>query len=427
MERDLNRRRFIKLTGVGGMAAIAGCAGDDGEPATTEAPEETTAEPTTEEPEETTTEEEVDYTNPTETENALIEPQTLKEWVDAGLVNSDDVYADPRVAVIRADAGGYESGHVPGAVPLSAGDASGGAVLKATRVDGLGKAKALVPTGETVDTVIQNAGVGPNTTIVISGPGEGGSMYYGTRLYWTLRFWGFPRERLKLLNGGTAAYGEEYDLSFEAVETPETGYNLTAFDEPNYKLRKGLNEMIQLVDDGSAKVIDQRGSGDAKIAGSHVESAANYVEGDSFKKPAQWKSADAIKEHVFSYDGVEEGDDIVTMCHSGFKGTIAFFALDGIVGYDNADGEPGAALFDGSWKFMWKQYNGEQDPVPNDAWRTDLKDRTEGEITATDLVTIDPDLNEQLTELATLDANQVKKDAIEYIVGSTSGDFGCGS
>jgi thiosulfate/3-mercaptopyruvate sulfurtransferase len=145
------------------------------------------------------------------------------------------------------------------------------------------------------------------------------------------------------------------------------------------------------------------------------------VEGDSFKKPANWKSADAIKEHVFGYDGVEDGDEIVTMCHSGFKGTLAFFALDGIVGYDNA------ALFDGSWKFMWKQYNGEQDPTPNDAWRADMHDRTEGEITATGQVSIDPDLNEQLTELATLDANQVKKDAIEYIVGDTSGDFGCGS
>jgi thiosulfate/3-mercaptopyruvate sulfurtransferase len=333
------------------------------------------------------------------------------------------VYADPRVAVIRADAGGYSSGHVPGAVPLSAGDASGGAVLKATRVDGLGEAKALVPTGETVDQVIQNAGVGPNTTIVISGPGEGGGMYYATRLYWTLRFWGFPRERLKLIQGGTKAYADEFGLVFEDVQTPETGYTVEGFEEPNYGVRKGLNEMLQLVDDGSAKVIDQRtgGSFDAKIAGSHVESAANYVEGDSFKKPANWKSADAIKEHVFGYDGVEDGDEIVTMCHSGFKGTLAFFALDGIVGYDNA------ALFDGSWKFMWKQYNGEQDPTPNDAWRADMHDRTEGEITATGQVSIDPDLNEQLTELATLDANQVKKDAIEYIVGDTSGDFGCGS
>ncbi len=426
MERDLNRRRFIGLTGAASIAAIAGCSGDDGESTPTATPEPTTEEPepTTEE-EETTTEEEVDYTNPTETENALIEPQTLKEWVDAGLVNSDDVYADPRVAVIRSDAGGYDSGHVPGAVPLSVGDASGGAVLKATRVDGLGEAKALVPTGETVDTLLQNAGVGPNTTIVISGPGEGSGMYYATRLYWTLRFWGFPRERLKLINGGTAAYGEEYELSFENVETPETGYNLEAFDEPNYGVRKGFNEMLQLVDDGTAEVIDQRGSFESKIAGSHVESAANYVEGDSFGVPAKWKSADAIKEHVFGYDGVEDGDDIVTMCHSGFKGTIAFFALDGIVGYDNADGEPGASLFDGSWKFMWKQYNGEQDPAPSDVWRTDMHERTEGEITATGQVDIDPDLKAELTELATLEANQVKKAAIEYIVGSTSGDFGC--
>ena len=426
MERDLNRRRFIKLTGAGGMAAIAGCAGDDGEPATTEAPEETTVEPTTEEPEETTTEEEVDYTDPAETENALIEPQTLNEWVQAGLVNSDDVYADPRVAVIRVDASKYSSGHVPGAVPLAAGDAQGAATLKATRVEGLAETQNLVPTGETVDQIIQAAGVGPNTTIVLSGDNP----MYAARAYWTLRFYGFPRERVKMLQGGSTAYDEEFGLVFEDVETPETGYTIKDFEEPNYALRKGLNELIQDVDDPEAgdrttTVVDQRGEGDgdgeAKIAGSVIDTAGSYIEGGGFTGPNPWKSASDIEDHVFGYDGVEEGDEIVTMCHSGFKGTVAFFALDGIAKYDHV------ALYDGSWSYSWSQYNGEQDPAPNDAWRTDMKDRTEGEITGTGNLSIDPDLNEQLTELASLDANQIKKEAITYVVGSTSGDFGCGS
>lgn len=407
------------------MAAVAGCAGEDGEPATTAEPEPTTAEPTTEEEEPTTTEEEIDYTNPTETENALIEPQTLKQWVDAGLVNSDDVYADPRVSVIRVDASKYSSGHVPGAVPLESGEASGAATLKATRVEGLAETQNLVPRGETVDQIIQNAGVGPNTTIVLSGDNP----MYAARAYWALRFWGFPRERLKLLQGGSSAYDDEFGLVFEDVQTPETGYTVKGFEEPNYDVRQGLNELIQLVDavnagESSANVVDQRGEGDgdgeAKIATSTIDTAGSYLEG-SFTGPNPWKSAEDIKNHVFGYEGVQEGEEIVTMCHSGFKGTVAFFALDGIVGYDNV------SLYDGSWSYSWSQYNGEQDPQPNDAWRTDINDRTEGEITGTGNLSIDPDRNEQLTELATLDANQVKKAAVEYIVGDTSGSFGCGA
>lgn len=402
------------------MAAIAGCSGEEGESTPTATPEPTTAEPTTEEEEPTTTEEEIDYTDPTATENALIEPQTLNEWVEAGLVNSDDVYADPRVAVIRVDASKYSSGHVPGAVPLAAGDASGAATLTTTRLDGLAETAKLVPKGETIDQIIQEAGVGPNTTIVLSGDNP----MYSARAYWALRFWGFPRERLKLIQGGSSAYDDEFGLAFDDVQTPETGYTVEGFEEPNYGVRKGMNEMLQLVDEGTASVVDQRGEGDgegeAKIAGSTIDTAGSYLEG-SFTGPNPWKTADEITSHVFGYEGVEDGDEIVTMCHSGFKGTVAFFALDGIAGYDNV------ALYDGSWKFSWKQYNDNQDPAPSDVWRTDMHDRTEGEITGSDQLDIDPDLKTELTELATLDANQVKKDAIEYIVGDTSGDFGCGS
>ncbi|AOW80524.1 rhodanese domain protein [Halodesulfurarchaeum formicicum] len=424
MERNINRRRFLEISGAAGMAAIAGCAGD-GEDTPTDTPEPTTAEPTTEEP--TTEEPEADYTPPSEIENALVEPATLKEWVDAGLVNSDDVYADPRVSVIRVDAGNYDSGHVPGAVPLASNDAEGSATLATTRVEGLAQTQKLVPHGETVDQIIQNAGVGPNTTIVLSGDNP----MYSARAYWVLRFWGFPRERVKVLQGGSSAYDDEFGLVFEDVETPDSNYTVEAFEEPNYTRRKGLNELIQDVDainagEEAPSIIDQRGEGDgegeAKIAGSHIDQAGAYIDGDSFTAANPWKSASEIEEHVNGYEGVDAANgDIVTMCHSGFKGTIAFFALDGIVGNENV------ALYDGSWTFSWSQYNGEQDPTPNEAWRTDINERTVGEITDTSQLDIDPDLNADLTELATLEANQVKKDAIEYIVGDTSGGFGCGS
>jgi len=426
MERELDRRTFLALSSVAGAAAIAGCSGgDNGDTTTdpggtatdTESPTETTT--TTEPSDDQSSSTDID---PTDTESALIEPATLQEWLDAGIVNTDDVYED-RVVILRVDTGNYSvNGHIPNAVKMATDDAEGPAVLTETRLDGLGETQKLVASGSVVDQILQNAGVGPNTTIVLSGEVP----MYNARTYWTLRYWGFPRERIKVLNGGPTAYADEVgSLTGETPETPETGYTVEGFEETNYALREGLNEMLQLVDDknageSDASILDLRGPDqDAKIAGSTLDAPDSYTQG-GFTESVKWKPADEIEDHVFGYEDIEDGDPIVTLCHSGFKGTLAFFALDGILGYDNV------SLYDGSWKFQWKQYNGNQDPTPNDLWRTDMHERTDGEITATDLVTIDSDLSSELDELATLDANQVKRDDLNYL-GASGGDFGCGS
>ena len=405
------------------MAAIAGCSGDGGDGTPTETvadtPEPTTEEPTTEEAETT---EEPEKPDPTATENALIEPATYKEWYDAGIVNTDDPYED-RVTTIRVDTDGYDGGHVPGAVKWASADNEGPAALTEAREEGLAKnTKTMIIRGSVVDEIIQGAGVGPNTVVVLTGAAP----MRIARAYWTLRFWGFPRERVKVLNGGPTAYKEDYTLSYEEPSTPDINYTVEAFEEPNYDLREGLNEMIQLVDQKNAGEIDDafldlRGPGQsATLAGTTADPPATYLQADSFTADAPWADAQTIEDHVFGLEGVSDGKHIVTYCGSGYRAAMAFFALDGILGYDNV------SLYDGSFSRQWQYYNGEQNPVPNDAWRVDTNDRTNGEITATDLA-IDPDLNENLTELAQLDSNQVKKAAIEYVVGSTSGDFGCGS
>ncbi len=404
------------------MAAIAGCAGDDGEPTATETPEPT-SEPTTEEPEETTTEEEVDYTAPTETESALIEPETLYQWQEAGLVNTDDTADDDRVVIMRVDTDGYGAGHVPGAVKWSTADGEGPSVLTETREEGLApETPVLVPSGSVMDEIIQSAGVGQNTSIVLTGKAH----FRIARAYWTLRYWGFPCNRIKVLNGGTTAYGNEYDLQFEAPDHPTSGYTVKAFGTPNYELRKGLNQMIQLVDeknDGGSETefLDLRGDATPRPAGSTVDPPASYLQADSFTADAPWISASEVEEHVWGLDGVEEGEEIVTFCGSGYRAAMGFFALDGILGYDNV------ALYDGSVSKQWTHYDANNDPVPNDAWRVDINDRTEGD-TGESTLTIDSDLNAELTELAQLESNQVKKADIEYMGGDTSGGgFGCGA
>jgi thiosulfate/3-mercaptopyruvate sulfurtransferase len=418
MGRDINRRTFLKLSAATGAAAIAGCSGD-GAGTATEPPTDTpTATPTETEPEPTET---TDQPDPTATDSALIEPATLKEWQDAELVNTQDTAAE-RVAILRVDTKGYDGGHVPGAQKWSTESGEGPAVLTEKRMAGLAKTPTLVPSGDAMDEVLQRAGIGQNTTVVLSGTVP----FRVARAYWTLRYWGFPRKRVKVLNGGTTAYGNQYELQFAAPDAPTCAYTVKAFGTPNYELRTGLNEMIQAVDDKNAGEIDDafldlRGDARPRPAGSTADPPASYLQADSFKADAPWVDAETVEEHVWGLDGVEEGQSVVTFCGSGYRAAMAFFALDGIAGYDDV------AVYDGSVSKQWAHYDANNDPVPNDAWRVDINDRTEGD-TGKSSLTIDPDLNAELTELAQLASNQVKKADIEYMGGDTSGGgFGCGS
>ncbi|MEF8975416.1 MAG: twin-arginine translocation signal domain-containing protein [Halapricum sp.] len=423
MGRDINRRKFLKLSGVAGAAAIAGCSGG-GDGDTTTEPADTgteTTDPTTTTAPQTTESPTVEQLDPRATESALIEPATLKEWQDAGIVNTNDT-AEDRVVVLTLDTSDYDGGHVPGAVKWSTDEAEGAAALTEKRLEGLAETPTLVPSGSVMDTVIQSAGIGQNTTVVLSGSAP----YVVARAYWTMRYWGFPRERVKVLNGGKTAYSEEFNLEFEAPEHPTCSYTVKAFETPNYDLRFGLNEMIREVDakntgESDAAFLDLRGDTTPRPAGSTADPPASYLQADSFKADAPWQGAGTIEDHVWGLDGVEEGNKVITFCGSGYRAALSFFALDGVLGYDNV------ALYDGSVSKQWAHYDANNDPVPNDTWRVDINDRTEGD-TGESSLEIDSDLNSELTELAQLDSNQVKKADIEYMGGDTSGgDFGCGS
>ncbi len=416
MEQKVNRRRFVKLTGIAGMAAVAGCSG--GGPDTTD---DGNAAPDTETPTEpeTTTEPEP-LPDPTETD-PLVEPATLREWQDAGIVNMNETGDQERAVILRVgDTDAYEDGHVPGAIPWEA--------TAASRVEGLAEVAPMVPNGPTMDDIFQRAGVCSKTSIVLSAP----IPLRAARAYWTLRYWGFPRERAKVLNGGYTSYEEKYDLEEGAEPAhPTTAFSVQDNEQLHNDRRLGMAQMIQRVDlkhegERDDVFIDNRPDPGAKIATALVDDPANYIQGPKYSSDAPWKSADEIADHFWGMDGVEEGDTFVTYCGSGYRAAMGFFALDGILGHENV------AVYDGSFSKQWTHYDENADPVPNDNWRVDIADRTDGP-TGESSLDFDPELNEKLTDLTSPDANQIERDDLKYMAGGDGGDagdggdFGCGS
>ncbi|MDX2480459.1 MAG: selenite/tellurite reduction operon rhodanese-like protein ExtH, partial [Desulfuromusa sp.] len=301
------------------------------------------------------------YDTPTETNsaavggsatNVLIESATLKSWMDDGLVGNETGYGEKVVILdFRSPA---DSDRISGACRLE------GADLTATRFEGVANAAPLVATGAQMDSAIQRLGIDEDTTIVFS---TGGSAYLATRAYWTFRYWGFPKEQLKLLNGGNAAFAAEYPGHMTAADdaptpTPST-YSVRNLDSINDDLRASISELIEIIKTDLTTsttdiVFDARG--DSYYLGTNATSGLlsggkvvfdGHPEGGQFLSQSELFDAGKFKtaaeiEALFTAKGWDAGKKVTVYCTSGYSATPLFFAIDAILDAD-------VQLHDGSW------------------------------------------------------------------------------
>lgn len=326
------------------------------------------------------------YDTPTETDNptvggsatnVLIEPATLKSWIDDGLVGNETGYGEKIVIIdFRSSA---TSDRIAGACRLEGGD------LTTTRFEGVGDAAPLVATGAQMDAAIQRLGIDENTKIVFT---TSGSAYLATRAYWTFRYWGFPKERLKLLNGGNTAFATEYPALMTTPDdaptpTPST-YSVRNLEYLNDDLRASIGELINIIKSDLTTsttdiVFDARGDayytgtratsglvgGDIVVVDGHPDGGQFLSQGELFDA-GKFKTAAEI-EALFAAKGWSADKKTTVYCTSGYSATPLFFAIDAILDAD-------VQLHDGSWSQTGKYSNnaaaGGQLPL-NSPWAID--------------------------------------------------------
>jgi thiosulfate/3-mercaptopyruvate sulfurtransferase len=401
MAGQLTRRRYLVLTGSVGIAAVSGCQGD-GDGTSTSTRTDTPTSNTSPTPSSTP----ASTVSPSSPDTVLVGPEQVQAWNDAGLVNGERS-AGERVVVLRVgNVDSYEDGHLPGAVPWEP--------LHQTRLEALAPTSPLVPTGDVVDEVIQMAGVDEETTILISPSNP----LFGARAYWTLRYWGFPRRRVKLLDAGYSQTGLVEDLVEGGPPDLEPSeYSVRDLGGPNADLRLSLGEMIQLVDGVNAgdrpdQIVDLRSGPDATIATATIVPSPSLHGGDAFDSVAAWHEPADLETTFFEEAGIDPDGPIVTYCNTGYQGAMGFFALDGLLNVDDV------AVYDGSFDSQWRHYDENAEPTPNDAWRVDRLDRTDGD-TGDSSLSIDPALNNSLTSVTSPDANQIERADAAYVRGET--------
>lgn len=339
----------------------------------------------------------------TRTATALIDAPTLKGWVDAGLVNSKN---GEKVVIldITETRDYYDRGHIPGAIYVDPAE------IVQTRIEGVAASSTMVPDGSKMDALIQRCGIDKNTTIVFTASSFD-PVYNATRAYATFRYWGFPKERLKVLDGWDNGWKAVYVLTSitPTITRSKYGVALNGKNRVQAGLRVSLGEMIFAVknyDPTKHVIIDTRSiaasgayagtpgtslgvfspnagtpavTADYTVFEGHMKHAKALVYTSLYNKgnanrffPGDNGTATNLKSR-FAEIGMDATKTAYVYCKTGYIASSEFFVLDGILGWN-------AVWYDGSWS-QWGQMstlaaNGGKLPA-SAVWATDVPELSE--------------------------------------------------
>lgn len=372
----------------------------------------------------------------TASKNALATPADIKAWIDSGLINNSaakSVAKTVDAAVISgaqklvilsvSDPANYLLGHIPGAQLLNSSTE-----INQTRLEGVASMTTQVVDGTIIDPVIKRSGIDANSTIVFT-THKGGSFLNVARAYFTFRYWGFPKERLIILDGGDNAWVDAgYTLTAEApVITPST-YSVKN-NQNSFNCRYSIGEMITLVDninlgtvgtgDTGVKILDVRGGNPTVyIANAKVDDYTQYSNAIS-GKTSTYKDKTALTARFSSFGVTADTKMTYVYCASGTRAASTFFILDGILNWP-------VTMYDGSWG-QWSSYYLNTATAANNLaaaspWRVDINTpgtalpRTTGSLTTTGTtaMTLDPVASAMYT-ITDSRANQMKIADLLYI------------
>ena len=301
---------------------------------------------------------------------AIIDATTLKRWIDEGKLNAPLGSKDRVVVVSPSTVANWTSkGHIPGAVRWDTSE------LAMTRVEGLANATNMMPTGAMMDGIIQRLGIDGNTTIVVSLP-KNDTLYYQSLIFWDLRYWGFARNRIKILNAGDDAWEVAgFALSTDATDkyTPST-YSVAQNGTLKDVVRYSIGEMIGTIDALIAKpalkdewqMVDVRGFTTTPYITNALRMSAYYQffsrlnAGDGVTRNYMYPDK-ATLESRFATMAVKDGvtdaylsatKKTVVMCNASTSASPSFVLFDAVL--DMAEGN--IMMFDGS-AYQWNLYS----------------------------------------------------------------------
>jgi len=146
-------------------------------------------------------------------------------------------------------------GHISGAIP----SVSHEGYEVAVRNDGPIEAEHEVGTGALIDQMLQKFGVTQDDVIVLTTSRYDYPGFCPSRLWWTLYYWGFAKDNIKVLNGGNLAYAKAGGTLQKGTGVPiitASTFSVTQLAKKHIDSRMSLGELIALVDSGRTSLPD---------------------------------------------------------------------------------------------------------------------------------------------------------------------------
>jgi thiosulfate/3-mercaptopyruvate sulfurtransferase len=243
-----------------------------------------------------------------------------------------------RIVHVSLDRKAFDRAHLPGAifVDLHADLAKGGQRPET----GTAKRMYLVPSREDVTETLASWGVAPGDRIVFYD--DAGQGRWAIRGYWLLRLYGFPSERLHVLDGGLSIWQTE--------GRPTTAESLEpARVEATEPLRERDGSLIATAEQvlawsreasrpgGPTRLLDVRGIDEflgtdvraargGRIAGARHRLFTDFVAPDGRLRSA----AEAVA--ILEGSGVNPGELRATYCQGGVRAALVWFVLHELAG-----------------------------------------------------------------------------------------------
>ncbi|MBA3690374.1 MAG: sulfurtransferase [Actinobacteria bacterium] len=265
-----------------------------------------------------------EYANP----DVLVSTDWLQEHL-----RDDDV----RIIEVDEDAGAYDTGHIPGSVSWN------------WTTDLHTKVGRDYQDQAGFSRLLDEAGVGPDTTVVVYG---GNNNWFAAYAYWLLKLRGY--DDVKLLNGGRKKWElESRELSGDVPTYPSTGFSISGQDRP--QIRAMRDEVIGKVG-GDTGFVDVRSPEEyrgeklapdhlpqeqSQVPG-HIAGAANIPWAKAANDDGTFKSADELKA-LYEAEGITPDRPVIAYCRIGERSSHTWFALQELLGY------PTVKNYDGSW------------------------------------------------------------------------------
>jgi len=250
-----------------------------------------------------------------------------------------DHLKDPRVRVfeVSVDQSAFDQGHIPGAVALN------------WFHDLEERPHRDIASKATMERLLGNAGVGPDTTIVVYGDNNN---WFATYAYWLFRL--YEHRDVRVMNGGRKKWMDEgRPMTKEASIYPKVQYEARQPDTSIRALRDTVlrslpNQRKGLVDVRSPREFNgellapENLPQEGAQRGGHIPGAVNIPWGEAVRPDGTFKSADELQA-LYQARSITPDKEIIAYCRIGERSAHTWFVLKELLGY------PKVRNYDGSW------------------------------------------------------------------------------